>query len=210
MTFQLNDANGSRGSNGRIVQSPHENSTRGNDMAKKRWATFFGRRPPRRSCPRARCASVRSPCFPVPSRRDRVELLKEKRWDPKLLGYCLLKLEDLAIPVQWGVEQRQQFRTNMEQAREIKQLTLNPTDWVHDQDEHQNGKARSKMTRGMITAMTQDMRGTEYWVMPSYRSREGFLNDQRTKIAAADGKVTSRGACAPGRSGVVRAGRRGR
>src|SRR5258706_219676 len=51
-----------------------------------------------------------------------------------------------------------------------------------------NWEKAKQMTRGMIADFVQEKRGTDFWVMPSYRSRDAFLKDQRVKIAATDRK----------------------
>jgi hypothetical protein len=110
----------------------------------------------------------------------------KKEWDPKLLEYCLVELEDLALPIAWGKEERDKFRANIQNAEELEQLTVSPIKWMRGVEEAQKWEVAKQWTRATVGQIVQELRGTDFWMMPCYRSPDAFLRNQNARIAPAD------------------------
>jgi hypothetical protein len=95
-------------------------------MAKQRWGTFSV----------ADHLNVRSLVpdvllfdrliFPYSSDKGEWTYWNKEGWDPALLDYCFLKLEELVLPVEWGDKERKEFRSNMVQSEALEELTFAP------------------------------------------------------------------------------------
>jgi hypothetical protein len=158
-------------------------------MARKRWATFsvadhldvLGLVPDILLFDRL--------AFPFPADEKEWTYWDEQGWEPSLLRSILTQLGDLALPVEWGDEQRARFATNMQQAEVVDKLALSPIKFAQPFDLEIHWENEKYMTRYMIGNYVQEERGTDFWVMPRYPSYDAFLRDQGAKIAPADHKT---------------------
>lgn len=155
-------------------------------MARKRWATFSvaDHLDIRELVPDVLLFDRLA--FPFPADEKEWDYWVQKKWDPKLLQYVLVELEDLAIPVDWGKEQREKFRTNMQQAEAVEDLPLSWIKYAGPIDEARKWENAKSMTRDIVGNHVREKRGTDFLVMPCYRSRDAFLGDQGAKISPAD------------------------
>lgn len=125
--------------------------------------------------------------FPYPADQDEEANWAMKKWDPKLLQYCLVELAELVYPVEWGEGQHQEFDSNMERAANIDKLPVSPVKWKGDKvDDAKRWEIEKYMTRSMLRDKILEERGADYLVMPCYRSQEAFLKDQKMRITPAD------------------------
>jgi hypothetical protein len=155
-------------------------------MARKRWATFSV----------ADHLNIRALvpdillfdrlAFPFPADKEERDLWIRNDWDPDLLQYILVELEDLALAVDWGAEQRAQFQSNMKQAEALERLPMSWIEMSGPKKAEANWEVAKSMTRGMIGAFVKERRGTDFLVMPCYQSPNAFLHDNKMKIKAPD------------------------
>jgi hypothetical protein len=89
-------------------------------------------------------------------------------------------------------KERHQFRTNIEQAQILEQLTFATAAWVQDDDEHQKWEKAKQMTRGMIDNMVQEKCGTDFWAIIEAESRGdcgmSYLLTRKTTTRQNDGR----------------------
>jgi hypothetical protein len=124
--------------------------------------------------------------FPCPIDDKERQRWFDRKWDPPLLEYCLTKLEDLAVPFEWGEERRREFRTNMDQAQLIDQLTLSPLQLVRNTDDKQMWERSKQQTRMVLVDHVRRLRGDDVQVIPAYRSPDALLKDMDAGIAPAN------------------------
>jgi hypothetical protein len=151
-------------------------------MAKKRWATFSV----------ADHLDIRSlvpdvllfDClaFPYPADQDELAYWEEKKWDPKQLDYCVSMLGEFAYLVDWGGGERKGIPTNIAQAADFEALSESP----FQKDKKIKWEHAKQWTRMKIRDAVKEKRGKDLWVMPCYRSRSAFLQDQDATITVAD------------------------
>jgi hypothetical protein len=127
--------------------------------------------------------------FPCPADEAEEARWSERGWDPEKLNRCLLTLEELAYPVEWGKTQNREFDSNMEQAANLERLILSPLDYkkkaADAQSAHEQWQSAKAMTREMLESRIK-AKGGDYWVMPRYGSKTSFLKDQNVSINPAD------------------------
>jgi hypothetical protein len=117
--------------------------------------------------------------FPYPADEDEESYWNKNRWNPDLLYFLVSMLGSGARLVEWGEQQRNEFKTNMEQAERIEQFVVSPMSWGASADDPKTKWERAKqMTRCMLRDVMQGKQGNDVWVMPRYRSPDAFFQDQ--------------------------------
>jgi hypothetical protein len=152
-------------------------------MAKKRWATFSA----------VDHLDIRTLVpdvllfdrlvFPYPANKDELAYWEARKWEPKLLDWCVLMLEELAylVQVEWSGMKREAPSANG-----LRRTIFEKLDYQEELDYKKASADEISESGEQIRQVVFNERRNDLWVMPRYRSRESFLQDQHATMTVAD------------------------
>jgi hypothetical protein len=140
-------------------------------MAKQRWATFSVEDHKNVSELIPDILSFDKLVFPYPRDKSEWDYWKSKGWEPKPLDDRLKELGDLAIPFEWGENERALYRTRLPATQDQFNLDIAMAAYASNEAQDKiRWEIAKQATRDTIGDRIRRQYGDDCWLLPRYGS----------------------------------------